>query len=764
MPDLPPSGLEYLPYSADPQRSKRELAQSPNLEVLIAELMAYRDRDDVGGRSCLIAGARGAGKTTMLNYACEEAERRSGSVPPRRLIKVRLHGPSLLNPPKPVPTKDNPPPDIPVQEHALKTMIINLYQTAADPSLLNPPKPVPTEDNPTAADIPVQEHVLKTMIINLYQTAAEEICEAFRKNLEDLADWRRPAFYLSDSIKFTKSQGLELAAELRLALDEAPSAATLRVLWKRMGALPYGVLAQNLPDQGFREIVALASAADAYRSCTGQYTEARTDETSAGDKAEAKSEISINGKDLSKALVGVASGVAAGATAAALNQSMPTTALAGAITALLSMMTFSYARTRSRETLRKQEITFLPDTTVSGLVHRVLLLLRRLRQAGLAPVFVIDELDKVVNPVAPLNKLTSALKFLFADEGFFCFLTDRSYYTEISQKNREQTNTQLRTVYNLQMLVRYDTGSLREFLSKVIRPYTLGGASVTPDLEADAEALGYILVCRSRMLLFELSRDLRSFSGTDNRLNLEFQNPRDNMGHKLHLAVQLAIELVLTNEFVANRINRDPQFAQTIYDALYYPVNLWYADRRKVDYSPQGLIQGMSEMSGEPLTLDESDQDFLHTQVKTELDFLANLPELERRLGAVGSKRLNIKYKGVLLKAIPTAIPLLKRIPKPQQLLPVNPADPNIYEENVYLWNYNRSGIPYDASAIQDLQNEDALWKAIAMIQGFENSLFAALSLRPGIEELRLQIPSVSRIFASLSQLLVPIGAPYGSA
>ena len=63
MPDMPSSGLEYLPYSTAPEeRSKRELAQSPNLEVLIGELMSYKDRGDTGGRSCLIAGRGGPEK------------------------------------------------------------------------------------------------------------------------------------------------------------------------------------------------------------------------------------------------------------------------------------------------------------------------------------------------------------------------------------------------------------------------------------------------------------------------------------------------------------------------------------------------------------------------------------------------------------------------------------------------------------------------------------------------------------------------------
>ena len=199
-------------------------------------------------------------------------------------------------------------------------------------------------------------------------------------------------------------------------------------------------------------------------------------------------------------------------------------------------------------------MTFLPDTTVSALVHRILLLARRLRQAGMVPMFIIDELDKIANPIEPLNKLTTSLKFLFADEGFFCFLTDRTYFAEITRRNREVANTQLRTIYNTQMLVRYDTASLHDFLKKVIRPYTPIGVEVTPDLQADAEALRYVLICRSRMLLFELSRDLRSFiplktqTRDEKRVNPEFNAPRDNRGHKLHAAVQLAIELILADQ------------------------------------------------------------------------------------------------------------------------------------------------------------------------------------------------------------------------
>ena len=257
------------------------LARSANLDLAVSELTGYlaQPNEVAGGRSCLIAGARGAGKTTLIDRAYEEAKRSSER---RRLIRVRLHGPSLLNPPKPIPTADNP----------------------------KPP------------EIPVEEHVLKTLVINLYQTAAEEVCNAFE---------RCPGAKKLPG-------GSEFAAQLRLTLDAAPSPATLRFFWARVDALSQGVLFEKAdPGQGVAEIVALASAADAYRSCTGQYTQQRKNESSSANKAEAKTEVSASGQEISKALFGAASGVAAGVTAAALKQGGPTVALAGAITAILSI-------------------------------------------------------------------------------------------------------------------------------------------------------------------------------------------------------------------------------------------------------------------------------------------------------------------------------------------------------------------------------------------------------------------------------------------
>lgn len=193
MPDPPAFGLKYDPYGFAlgsppvlPPHGQdmplRMLARSSSHSLLLAQLNAYT-RKEVSGRSFLVAGARGSGKTTLIRATCEAAGRDHRSR--ARIVEVRLHGPSLLRPPTPVPTAENP--------H---------------------PQPLSVDD-----------HVLQTLVINLYQTAAEEVVNAFRKFVEDSGD-----------------EALELAAQLRLTLDGAPSAATLRFFWERAGAWPCGVL------------------------------------------------------------------------------------------------------------------------------------------------------------------------------------------------------------------------------------------------------------------------------------------------------------------------------------------------------------------------------------------------------------------------------------------------------------------------------------------------------------------------------------------
>src|SRR5271155_4502226 len=84
-------------------------AESRAGKILAQQIERYL-RAEVSGRSCLIAGSRGSGKTTLIQIAYEKVR---DLVPGMRPIVVRLHGPSLLIPsnqpapdPKTLPVSD----------------------------------------------------------------------------------------------------------------------------------------------------------------------------------------------------------------------------------------------------------------------------------------------------------------------------------------------------------------------------------------------------------------------------------------------------------------------------------------------------------------------------------------------------------------------------------------------------------------------------------------------------------------------------------
>ena len=91
---------------------------------------------------------------------------------------------------------------------------------------------------------------------------------------------------------------------------------------------------------------------------------------------------------------------------------------------------------------------------------------------------------------------------------------------------------------------------------------------------------------------------------------------------------------------MANRISRDPDFAQTIYDALYYPTHRWYLGHDTIDCSADKLLDGMAELSGDSIEMPEPDQDFLEAQVRTVLDLVVEPARLESALRAAAEANL----------------------------------------------------------------------------------------------------------------------------
>ena len=103
---------------------------------------------------------------------------------------------------------------------------------------------------------------LAQITVALYRAVASEVAEAFRIQVIQ-------ACTSAPDIRL-----LELAAQLNLELDNGSTAGVLRGFWNKLDRLLPGVLwPQDWPpvraDQGLREIVAIATASQAFQVCIG---------------------------------------------------------------------------------------------------------------------------------------------------------------------------------------------------------------------------------------------------------------------------------------------------------------------------------------------------------------------------------------------------------------------------------------------------------------------------------------------------------------
>lgn len=255
-------------------------------ETLVRELRAYV-RGEISGRSFLIAAHRGVGKTSLVLRVVEDLDREArrsamettGGLP-RRPLLVKLHGSTLLTPPAP----DNG---------------------------ITP--------RPTAAHTPSAETALQQITIALYRSLAGEIADAFARHARDAAS--RPGGPMDL---------LELAAQLTLDLDLAPDLAALRGYWQRLDRLDTGVLwpgtvgrrmaMEGMADRGMREIVALATANQAFQVCAGRVETSQRAKGSAERMAQMENAGRIDAKDAANKLFGL---IAGGLVGGALLKSAP---------------------------------------------------------------------------------------------------------------------------------------------------------------------------------------------------------------------------------------------------------------------------------------------------------------------------------------------------------------------------------------------------------------------------------------------------------
>jgi hypothetical protein len=603
-------------------------AQSDAGRVLKLELMRYC-RGEVHGRSFLVAGHRGAGKTMMVADALDKVLRQSRR-PGEQLLRplpIFLHGPSLFEAEAVEPARTDD-----VRRRARR-------QGASG-------------DGPA---LEAQARVaLKQIILGLHRAVAKEFARAYRQRLVE-----GPMILPSP---LPREDLAELAAQFEIELTEDPSAARLHEFWDMAGARQLGVLFDFSPrlDQGARELVAVNGMCNAHQRISGEISAQDKSARSEEAASETQSGLDLRGGELVKPLVSVLAGAAVAGGAAAGSHSLGMAMLGGLVAAIGSAAFFKASTSTTRRAGRQVDTTFIPDLSLKTLDRILPTLIQRLRDAGLAPVLIVDELDKVPDLAERFIPMMDFMKKLVAENVFSCFVTDRSYLETLRMRAQGTAYGRASSYFTHSLLVTYRPADVDAYLDKLLevdRTSTIampGSASAAPDMSfpssppdvevdvVDLEVLKWVLRHRSRLHALGLAREIAALRGEAGTLYIAPGAVRTEYTYRIDVTFQVAIEFQLAQPHVQAWLRQRPGMSQTLLDALYYPTREWLKGGDKI--APHAVRARfhetlVSRMNLAEVTaagaavsvagaLSDDDKSFLLTMMEDVLSFLCNVPDV----------------------------------------------------------------------------------------------------------------------------------------
>lgn len=572
------------PFTFGSASSAPLLAECEAYRCLLASILRYGKRE-IMGRSVLISGHRGCGKTTLVRWAVQQAQEKLRDNPAAaRPLLVPLHGPDLLG-----------------GESVLAT----------DPKSAEAAKPQGAErdDRDTRA-------ALRMLTEALHRAYVSELGRA----LSELT---------------TKDESLhELAAQLIVELDHAPDLDALRYIWNRTGKLQSGVLfpAANPPlrdnRQGYRELLAASAVIEGYRRVAGKLegVDGSLRQAEKIEKADRKTDWS--GKDFLNPLTGLLAGGAAGAgvlMSGAGGAVKPlAAALAGLIAAVGSTSVLNYSSSRTRKNSRESKSTFTWDTSIASLDRMLPVMVERIVDAGLAPIFVVDELDKIPDLENKMEHLIHHLKHLVTEKTFFCFLTERSYFEHIVTSSRTKVYGKEHTFFSDRLFVHYSPQDLHKYLFDI-----LSRDNLTDNEQLDRLVLPYFLLERSKMHPIDLRRALSDLTDPKAAITLPVGTVRQPEGYGMAVLIQAAVETILDEPEWRGRLSQDPNFARIAHDALYLPARSWESGAASVTLTREALrcelemrMQDDDHATSRVHKLSDADLDLLHAAVQRLTTFL----------------------------------------------------------------------------------------------------------------------------------------------
>lgn len=563
-------------------------ADSAARDQLARALVRYVRRE-VTGSSFMLAAERGTGKTTTLEWVVQQlyAECLAEGSPYRghRPLLVRLYGPNLA------PIRDPPP-----------GWAVEAAGSRGEGS----------RDDPEGKlrYAPVLQ-LLRDMAVSLFEAVLAEIERTIRL---------RP---------LSGDDDLELFLQLRHELRRGPTVADLMAYWERLGWGRSGAFSRERTHRGGAEVAVLQDLAEARLAVVSKAEDKR--DTKRSLEAEQKHERTVQPADLLKTSAAVIAGAAV-AVGLAIEGDWILAGLLGPLVTggVGASLTFSSRFTRRQSQQDERAYTLKAD--VESLIHRIPRLLQGLRQVGLHPVFVVDELDKVDPEL--VTYLVHNLKTQVTEQSFFCFLTDSASADASAPADAGPQHLDYSLFWDRIYLFQ-TTAGLHGYLQVF-----LAEQDAAAGVQREAVAvLRHILLLHAEHHTLRLHRELDKAM----RDGLYARIDDDPAGFLHDPAMRLRLRFALATEWamaeLAAEINHDPRRLQLAKNVLYRPWRGWQDNEERCTLTRLDVYREVRSATG--------DRDFAAHVARALDTLLDQLAAASFSLAAVAEDARTRAYRGI---------------------------------------------------------------------------------------------------------------------
>ena len=527
-------------------RPKRPVyyADSAAREQLARALERYVRRE-VTGSSYLLAADRGTGKTTTFEWVVQllyaECLANESTYHGHRPLLVRLYGPNLA------PVRD-PPPD------------------GAEAGHLHGRQP------------PVLQ-LLRDMAVSLFEAVLAEIERTIRLRAQHAPNPPDPA----------RADDLELFLQLRHEMRRGPVVADLMAYWERLGWGRDGAFGRDPTHRGAAEVAVLQDLAEARLAVVSKAEDKRDSKGSQEREQERKS--SVQPTDLLKTSTAVVAGAAV-AAGLAIDGSWIFAGILGPMVTAGVGATLTFTNRFSRRQSQQDERNYVLKADVESLIHRIPRLLQGLRQVGLHPVFVVDELDKVDPEL--VTYLVNNLKTQVTEQSFFCFLTN----FEGAGEHEDEREGPAHVDYSLfwdRIYLFQATAALHGYLQVFLAE---DAAEAGTQREAVA-VVRHILLLRAEHHTLRLHRELDQAL----REGLYARIDDDPAGFLQDPAIRLRLRFALATEWamaeLAAETRNDPRRLQLAKEMLYRPWRSWRDNEERCGLTRLQIYREVRDATGD---------------------------------------------------------------------------------------------------------------------------------------------------------------------